>query len=43
MTSMEDLDSEIKSRVDFTVYEGEKKGKPSKVVNLISDVKIFER
>ncbi len=34
MTSLEDLDSEIKSYVDFIVYDGEKKGRPSKIINL---------
>jgi len=32
MTSLEDLDEGIKSSVDFIVYEGEKKGKPSKII-----------
>jgi len=34
MTSLENLSSELKSKVDFIVYEGEKSGKPSKVVDL---------
>jgi len=42
MTSIEDLDSTIKDRVDFIIYEGEKKGKPSKIVNLVEG-KIKER
>lgn len=33
MTSLENLDSEIK--VDFIIYEGEKQGRPSKIVNLV--------
>jgi len=43
MTSLENLDSDIKSRVDFIVYEGEKKGKPSKIIDLSGKVKIIER
>jgi len=43
MTSLEDLDSEIKSRVDFIVYEGEKKGKPSKIIDLTDEIKVIER
>lgn len=36
MTSMDDLDPEIHSKVDFVLYEGEKQGKPSKIVDLDS-------
>ena len=43
MTSLEDLDSEIKSRVDFIIYEGEKKGKPSRIIDLTDEVKVIER
>ncbi len=43
MTSLDDLDSEIKSKVDFIVYEGEKKGKPSKIIDLTDEVKVIER
>jgi len=43
MTSLDDLDSEIKSRVDFIVYEDEKKGKPSRIIDLTDDVKVIER
>lgn len=35
MISIEDLDSTIKDSVDFIIYEGEKKGRPSKIVNLV--------
>lgn len=34
MTSLENLDSEIKNNVDFIIYEGEKRGKPSNIVHL---------
>ena len=43
MTSLEDLDEGIKSSVDFIVYEGEKKGKPSKIIDLGNKLKITER
>ena len=42
MTSIENLDSAIKDGVDFIIYEGEKKGRPSKIVNLVEG-KIKER
>ena len=43
MTSLEDLDSSIKGSVDFLIYEGEKKGRPSKIIDLTGNVKIIER
>ena len=44
MTSMENLDPEIKKGLDFAVYEGEKKGRPSKLVNLEGkEAKVRER
>ena len=42
MTSLEDLDPKIKEGVDFIIYEGEKKGQPSKIVNLVEG-KVKER
>ncbi|MEK6863553.1 MAG: L-threonylcarbamoyladenylate synthase [Nanoarchaeota archaeon] len=42
MTSLEDLDQTIKDGVDFIIYEGEKKGRPSKIVNLVEG-KVKER
>lgn len=42
MTSLEDLDESIEQGVDFILYEGEKKGRPSKIVNLVEG-KIKER
>lgn len=43
MTSLDDLDADIKSRVDFIVYEGVKKGHSSKIIDLTDDVKVIER
>jgi len=43
MTSLDDLDNDIKSKVDFIVYEGVKKGKPSRIIDLTDDVKVVER
>ena len=43
MTSLEDLDSEIKGSVDFALYEGKKEGKPSKIVDLTKEARIIER
>jgi len=44
MTSMEDLDPKIKSNVSFIIYEGEKKGRPSKLIDLTNNTeKIKER
>jgi L-threonylcarbamoyladenylate synthase len=37
MTNLEDMDDDIKKKVDFIIYEGELLGKPSTIVNLISD------
>ncbi|MBI2208567.1 threonylcarbamoyl-AMP synthase [Candidatus Woesearchaeota archaeon] len=43
MTSLEDLDEGIKAKVDFIIYEGPRQGKPSKIVDLTSKVKVIER
>ena len=42
MTCLEDLDPVLKSGVDFIIYEGEKKGRPSKIINLVEG-KVEER
>lgn len=43
MTSLEDLDPEIRRGTDFIVYEGEKKARPSKIINLVGQEKVIER
>ncbi len=43
MTSLDNLDSEITKGVDFLIYEGEKRGKPSKLVDLSDSFKITKR
>lgn len=44
MTSIENMDKEIKSKVDFIIYEGEIKGSPSTLVHLNKDeIEIRER
>ncbi len=35
MSNLEDLDDEIKKGVRFAIYEGEKKGKPSTIIDLM--------
>jgi len=44
MTSTDDLSEEVSSHVSFVLYEGEKQGRPSKLVHLDgAEVKIRER
>lgn len=43
MTSLEDLDESIKSKVNFIVYDGVKEGKPSKIIDLTDKVKVIKR
>lgn len=43
MTSLENLERDIKNGVRFCVYEGEKNGKPSNIVHLVDGLKIIER
>jgi tRNA threonylcarbamoyl adenosine modification protein (Sua5/YciO/YrdC/YwlC family) len=44
MTSMENLNPEVKSKMDFIIYEGEKEGSPSTIVNLSKEqVEIITR
>ena len=43
MTNLEDLDDSIKAGVDFMIYEGEKKAKPSRIIDLSGKFKIIER
>ena len=42
MTCLENLDREIQTNVEFMIYEGEKKARPSKIINLTTN-KITER
>ena len=42
MTSIENLNSDVKDAVDFMIYEGEKEARPSKLINVESD-KVRER
>jgi L-threonylcarbamoyladenylate synthase len=44
MTSLEDLDCQIKSKIDFIIYEGKKEGRPSTIVDLTEDkIKLIKR
>ncbi len=44
MISEEDLDPKVASKMEFMVYEGEKHGKPSKLVDLTKDeIDVVER
>lgn len=43
MTSLDSLDASIKNNVDFILYEGEKEGRPSKIIDLTEKIKIIER
>ncbi len=44
MTSLDNLSEEIKNKVDYIIYEGEKNGKPSKIVDLSNKgIKIIKR
>ncbi len=44
MTNLEDLDSEVKKRVDYIVYDGEIRGRPSTIINLVEkEVKVIDR
>ena len=43
MTSLDNLDNSIKNGIEFALYEGEKEGRPSKLVDLTGKIKILER
>jgi L-threonylcarbamoyladenylate synthase len=43
MTSLDNLDSEVKGRVNFIIYEGKKEGRPSKIIDLTNNARIIER
>jgi L-threonylcarbamoyladenylate synthase len=38
MTSIKNIDKDIKSQVDFIIDDGELNGRPSKIINLLDDV-----
>ena len=42
MSTLEDLDPEMKKQVSICIYEDKKEGKPTKIFNFIED-KIIER
>ena len=43
MTSMDNLDLDIKKKMDMIIYEGEKKGRPSTIVDLARKKGIIKR
>jgi len=43
MTSLEDLNDKIKKAVDFIIYEGEKKGHPSTIIQYEDKLKVKDR
>ena len=43
MTSLENLDTELKDFVEFIIYEGAKQGTPSEIIDLTEEVEIIKR
>jgi len=44
MTTLDDLDSKIRTNVDYVFYDGEKKGRPSTMINLVGpEVSVHRR
>ena len=43
MTSVDDLDVDIRNKVNFIINDGVKEGKPSKLVDLTGEVKVIKR
>ena len=42
MTSVDNLDREIASKMNFIIYEGEKTGRPSKIIHLNSETPLVK-
>lgn len=43
MTSLEDLNSELKHNVNLIIYDGELEGRPSTIINLVEYEKLLEK
>jgi L-threonylcarbamoyladenylate synthase len=43
MVSIETLDTKLKGKIDFIIYEGEKQGKPSDIINLSEDIESINK
>jgi L-threonylcarbamoyladenylate synthase len=43
MTSLDNLDSEIRGKLDFVVYEGEKEGRPSTIIDLTKEPEAVQK
>lgn len=37
MTSLEDIDRDVKKKIEFIIYEGEKRGRPSKIIDFTKE------
>lgn len=43
MTSLDDLDADVRKKTDFIIYEGRKAGKPSRIIDLTGKPKAIKR